>query len=89
MRPSDGPEAREIIANSRRDFVADFRARYERGVLDDDGTTTFAGRPARRYVVNDPQIARQREEFYLDAETAAPLGSIFRAAMWRRPSRAR
>jgi hypothetical protein len=75
VSPDDGAEARQIIADSRKDFVDDFRSRYERGVLDDGGDTTFEGRPARRYVVDDARND-SRQEFFVDAETGMPLGSV-------------
>ncbi|MEA2149343.1 MAG: hypothetical protein QOD69_1173 [Solirubrobacteraceae bacterium] len=91
LRPGDGAEAQEIIAQSRRDFVDDFRSRYEHGVLDDTGDTTFMGRPARRYVVTPPAtrvpggtgpVDPSTEEFFVDASSGAPLGSIFTTSMY-------
>ncbi len=77
LSPSDGAEAREIIARSRRGFVAEFRARYERGVLDESGPTTFMGRSARRYVVEgSASRLGGREQYFLDAATGAPLGMM-------------
>ena len=77
LAPSDGAEAREIIARSRRGFVAEFRARYERGVLDESGPTTFMGHSARRYVVEgSASRLGGREQYFLDAATGAPLGMV-------------
>lgn len=86
--PYDGPEARVAIASLRGDFVDDFRKRYERGALDDTGTTTFAGRAARRYVVDGqppvgPGPGAAREEYFLDAETGAPLGSVMTRRLYK------
>jgi len=67
-------DLRWYIDESRNGFVAHFRRAYERGQLDSSSDTTFNGRPARRYVVTSDGV---REEFYVDAETAAPLGSKF------------
>lgn len=72
LRPEDGDEQRQAIIDRMSDFVTSFRRDYERGHLDESGDVTFAGRPARRYVVAS---AEAREEYYLDAETGAPLGS--------------
>ncbi len=44
-----------------------FRARYE--AMRDAGETTFNGRPARAYTSG-------RETFYVDRDTALPLGSV-------------
>ncbi len=90
VRPREGAKAREIIARSRQDFVADFRARYERGVLDEAGDTTFEGRPARRYVVRHrgvsvpgrPGLAgASKEEYFVDRSSGEPLGSIFSSTL--------
>lgn len=92
VKPSDGAEAREIIAHSRRDIVADFRSRYERGVLDEAGTTMFEGRRARRYVVDASATSpggrkgpAQREEYFLDAATGTPLGWVAEMAIYSLP----
>jgi hypothetical protein len=91
LSPDDGAEAREIIARSRQDFVSDFRSRYERGVLDDTGDTTFMGRAARRYVVTHPgvhvaggdrRVGASTEEYFVDPSNGAPLGSIFSSALY-------
>jgi hypothetical protein len=91
LSPDDGAEARDIIARSRQDFVSDFRSRYERGVLDDTGDATFEGRPARRYVVKHPGVhvadrpelvGASTEEFFVDASSGAPLGSIFTSTVY-------
>jgi hypothetical protein len=42
----------------------------------DDGETTFAGRKVHAYTVLDPEQAGARETFYLDAETALPVGDV-------------
>ncbi len=77
LAPSDGREARQIIARSRRGFVAEFRARYERGVLDESGPTTFMGHSARRYVVEgSASRLGGREQYFLDAASGAPLGMV-------------
>lgn len=86
--PQDGPGERGFIASLRGDFVDDFRKRYERGVLDDTGTTTFAGRAARRYVVDGqppvgPGPGADREEYFLDPETGAPLGSVMTRRLYK------
>jgi hypothetical protein len=61
--------------HGRRDFVAELplalRARCARRQRRRD----VRGRPARRYVYEEPKSG-QREEYYLDAATGAPLGSI-------------
>jgi hypothetical protein len=59
-------------------FVEEFRKRYERGTLDESGTATFNGRPAKRYVVDED---RTRREYFIDAETGMPLGSVERFAV--------
>lgn len=86
--PQDSLEVRAAIASLRGDFVGDFRKRYERGALDDTGTTTFAGRAARRYVVDGqppvgPGPGAAREEYFLDAETGAPLGSVMTHRLYK------
>lgn len=82
-RRADGSEQREYIDRVSSGFLVNFRRDYERGRLDQSSEVTFAGRPARRYVVTR-QDARggaggppppETEEYYLDAETGAPLGS--------------
>jgi len=57
----------------RRGFVAEFRMRYERGQLDPAGDASFAGHAAQRYVVDHDGL---RSEYYVDAQTAQPLGVI-------------
>ena len=69
-------------------FVAEFRREYQQGTLDEAGTTTFAGKPAQRYVANtsgvQPADGRrtpavtwtERREFFVDAADGTPLGSI-------------
>jgi hypothetical protein len=74
LRFSDGQIAPQSYVDLREpSFVEEFRKRYERGTLDESGTTTFKGRPARRYVVEEE---RSRSEYFLDAETGMPLGSV-------------
>lgn len=87
VRPRDGAEAREILDEAQDDAVALFRREYEAGALEDAGSTTFHGHEARMYVreqtrtfparPNDPvapRWQRTRREFFLDAQTAEPLG---------------
>ncbi|CAA9520059.1 MAG: hypothetical protein AVDCRST_MAG13-3315, partial [uncultured Solirubrobacteraceae bacterium] len=81
--PDEGAEERELLARARHGFVEDFRRSYERGLLQDDGDATFAGRPARRYVVAAPGPEGVRQEIYLDAGTGAPLGSVDRSPVYR------
>jgi hypothetical protein len=74
LRFSDGKVAPKDYAELRAPgFVEEFRERYERGTLDESGTATFAGRPARRYVVEEQ---RNRAEYFIDAQTGLPLGSV-------------
>jgi hypothetical protein len=81
LRFSDGTTAPpEYVAQLPPDFIAEFRLRYERGTLDASGTTTFDGRHARRYVVDE---GRNRHEYFLDAETGMPLGSFERFAVYQ------
>ena len=60
-------EGTEGFADNLRTVVERFRARY-RGMRD-AGDATFNGRPARAY-------ASDHETFYVDRETALPLGSV-------------
>jgi hypothetical protein len=54
-----------------------YRREFARNRLRDAGPTRFAGRPARAYVVLG-QPAGQTQTFYLDPETALPLGQVFK-----------
>jgi hypothetical protein len=81
LSEDEGPEQRQIVADGRADFVTQFRSRYERGQLDPGGTTTFDGRAAQRYVVRGP-ASTDRIEYYVDAETGEPLGSVRVAAIY-------
>ena len=69
-----GDEMRGYIAERESGFIEEFRKRYEGGTLDESGTATFDGRPARRYVFSDED--GNLHEFFLDAETGLPLGAI-------------
>ena len=60
-------EGREGFAANLQTVVERFRARYE--AMRDAGETTFNGRPARAYTSG-------RETFYVDRDTALPLGSV-------------
>jgi hypothetical protein len=81
LRFSDGQVApQSYVERLEPSFVEEFRKRYERGTLDESGTTTFNGRPARRYVVDEE---RKRAEYFLDAETGMPLGSVERFAVYQ------
>jgi hypothetical protein len=81
LRFSDGQIAPQSSVELREpSFIDEFRKRYERGTLDEGGTTTFNGRPARRYVVDEQ---RNRAEYFLDAETGMPLGSIEQFAVYQ------
>jgi len=81
LRLSNGVVAsRRYVELREPGFVEEFRKRYEGGTLDDSGTTTFNGRPARRYVVDEE---RKRAEYFLDAETGMPLGSIEEFAVYQ------
>lgn len=62
-----GDEGREGFAQNLRTVVERFRARY--AGMRDAGETSFNGRPARAYTSG-------RETFYVDRETALPLGSV-------------
>lgn len=84
---ADGPDARSWRQNLESDFVSQFRKRYEAGQLEEDGTATFDGRPAQRYVVvrkdrapagapGGPAVGESREEYYVDPGDGRPLGSI-------------
>ncbi|WP_028064901.1 hypothetical protein [Solirubrobacter soli] len=74
LRFSDGTVAPQSYVELREPgFVEEFRKRYERGTLDQSDTTTFNGRHARRYVVDE---GRNRAEYFIDAESGMPLGSI-------------
>jgi hypothetical protein len=76
VRADDGGDSADLIRESRTDAVAAFRARFARDELRDAGETTFNGRRARAYV----REGRHRTEtFYLDADTARPLGMHLRS----------
>jgi hypothetical protein len=81
IRKSDGSDAAHVIAGQQAGFIADFRARYEKGELDPTADVRFNGRPARRYVVDSspggPAGAElgQEQAFYIDRETGEPLGA--------------
>ncbi|HEX6391247.1 MAG TPA: hypothetical protein VFZ89_17425 [Solirubrobacteraceae bacterium] len=68
----------------RRGFVAEFRRYYERGQLETATDATFAGRNAKRYVVTQDHPGRA--EYYVDAETAEPLGAIYVTRFSIRPN---
>jgi hypothetical protein len=84
VTPDFSAETRDIIDGMRGSFVERFRSFYREDRLRDEGRTTFAGRPAQRYVVERPgqradfegerRTARADAEFFIDAETALPLG---------------
>lgn len=92
IRPRDGEDAAHVIADDQAGFVARFRRSYERGTLDPAGDVTFAGRPARRFVIaatpggkvigDDGKgttrmtMPGPRIEYFVDRDTGAPLGSI-------------
>jgi hypothetical protein len=77
IRPDDSREARQVTEGARKGFVATFRERYENGKFEAKGTTTFAGRTVRRYVVRDG-AGPDLEEYYLDTRTGEPVGSLNR-----------
>jgi hypothetical protein len=60
-------EGRKGFAENLQTVVERFRARYQH--MRDAGDTSFDGRPARAYTSGD-------ETYYLDRETALPLGSV-------------
>jgi hypothetical protein len=60
-------EGRKSFAENLQTVVERFRARYQG--MRDAGDATFNGRPARAYTSGD-------ETFYVDRETALPLGSV-------------
>jgi hypothetical protein len=80
MREDDpgwkGDEGRAGFAQNLLTVVDRFRARFAEHRMRDDGETTFAGRKVRAYTVLDPEQAGARETFYLDAETALPVGDV-------------
>jgi hypothetical protein len=87
VRPTDRGESPEIIRGVReglagRGMVAQYRVFYERGKLRDEGAATFAGHAARRYATDlsgqpgDASARQVRAEYYLDAQTGAPLGAV-------------
>jgi hypothetical protein len=79
IRPGDGREARQVVEGARKGFVAAFRERYESRQLSERGTTTFAGREVRRYVVRDG-AGPDLEEYYVDLATGEPAGALNRYA---------
>jgi hypothetical protein len=76
-RESTTRDAR-AVAFLRRDFIATFRARYAKRGLKDTGETTFAGKPAQRYVVKGRRGGR--DEYYLDRDSGLPLGMVNRGS---------
>jgi hypothetical protein len=58
------------FAQNLQTVVEEFRARFPR--LRDAGETTFNGRPARAYTSQEGNVT-----YYIDRETALPLGSVF------------
>jgi len=71
-----GGEGRAGFAQNLLTVVDRFRARFAEHRMRDDGETTFAGRKVRAYTVLDPEQAGAQETFYLDAETALPVGDV-------------
>ena len=78
-RREDGGDALDYIDRSEPGFLAAFRKAYENGTLDESGDTRFAGRAAKRYVVEDHGNV---SEYFLDTETGMPLGSRRRQVMY-------
>ena len=67
-------EGTKGFAENLQTVVERFRARYHD--MRDAGDTTFNGRPARAYTSGD-------ETYYVDRETALPLGRVITAATYR------
>ncbi|MDA0166971.1 hypothetical protein OM076_42315 [Solirubrobacter ginsenosidimutans] len=88
LHDSDGPDAVAQKKQLSENFVAEFRREYQQGTLDAAGTTTFAGKPAQRYVVDTSGVQpgdgrrtpavtwSEHREFFVDATDGTPLGSI-------------
>lgn len=76
---AEGAEGEAVVAALREGFVARFRQAYEKGELDPSGTTTFSGRRAQRYNVQDRESVAS---YFLDAETGAPLGWVQTLTMY-------
>lgn len=80
MREDDpgwkGDEGRAGFAQNLLTVVDRFRARFAEHRMRDDGETTFADRRVHAYTVLDPEQAGARETFYLDPETALPVGDV-------------
>jgi hypothetical protein len=74
MTPEFSAEARDIIDGMQGSFVERFRSFYREDRIRDAGRTTFAGRPAQRYVVERPDGSTS--EYFIDAETVLPLGRV-------------
>ena len=71
-----GGEGRAGFAQNLLTVVDRFRARFAEHRMRDDGETTFAGRKVHAYTVLDPEQPGARETFYLDPETALPVGDV-------------
>ena len=67
-------EGTKGFAENLQTVVERFRARYRD--MRDAGDTTFNGRPARAYTSGD-------ETYYVDRETALPLGRVITATTYR------
>jgi hypothetical protein len=83
IQPTDNEDSATVIDQEQDGFVQHFRERYEQGRLDPAGEVQFAGRPARRYLVEPtpaagseqpPRPLRPELAFYVDRETGRPLG---------------
>lgn len=97
VRPGD-ERSESSPQELREGFVSKFRGRYADRALRDAGTSTFDGKPARRYVVEHPTrevppaltslpyvvTNAASEEYFLDAGTGLPLGTV-RSNEVRRP----
>jgi hypothetical protein len=71
-RGSDGPDG---FRQNTTNVVDSYREQFAKRALRDAGETTFAGRRAHAYeVVGEPP--GQTETFYIDADTALPLGHV-------------
>jgi hypothetical protein len=71
-----GRETDQVFRMNVSTVIENYRREFARNKLRDAGETTFAGRPARAYeVLGEP--AGQTLTFYIDAETALPLGTVY------------